>query len=53
LDTSRVAGTVGNHLLEYDFRIDWARDVEFIAELRATAGEVLFETESLRLLKRD
>ncbi len=53
LDTSRVSGTVANHPLEYDFRIDWARDVEFIAELRATAGEVLFDTDSLRLLKRD
>ncbi len=52
-ETSRVSGTVRNRDLHYDFRIETPRDVEFIAELRATRGEVLFELNSLRLLKRD
>ncbi len=52
-ETSRVAGTVRNQELHYDFQLESARDVEFIAELRATKGEVWFEVNSLRLLRRD
>jgi hypothetical protein len=51
--TSRVSGTAGNRELYLDFWVEAARDVEFIAELRATRGEALFDVESLRLLKRE
>jgi len=50
-ETGRVAGTVGNRDLFFDFEVEIARDVEFIAELRATRGEARFEVGSMRLRK--
>lgn len=52
LPTSQVSGTTNNKDLIYDFDVEYPRDVEFIAELRAKHGEVLFDLNSLRLLKR-
>ena len=51
-ETSRVIGTVKNKELHHAFRVEAERDIEFVAELRATKGEVLFDLDSLRLLKR-
>lgn len=52
LPNSQVSGTTRNQDLIFDFDIEYPRDVEFIAELRAKHGEVLFDLNSLRLLKR-
>ena len=51
-ETSRVSGTVKDHALRYEFRLDGEREVEFIVELRASRGEARFDLGSLRLQKR-
>jgi len=48
-ETGRVAGSVKDHPLQHEFQITSGRSVEFVAELRAVAGEVAFDAQSLRL----
>ncbi len=48
--SNKLSGTNDWKVLQYDFQLDdELREVELIAELRATAGEVWFDAASLRL----
>ncbi|HAV62934.1 MAG TPA: hypothetical protein DCY13_11285 [Verrucomicrobiales bacterium] len=47
--SSRVSGSVKDHELQLHFRIDQPRNVELVAELRATTGEAVFDRDSMRL----
>lgn len=50
--SNSLAGTAGWTLLRHEFRIEEPlREVELIAELRAAAGQVTFDADSLRLVK--
>lgn len=50
--TNQLVGTSDWKLLVYEFKIDQPQqEVELIAELRATSGQVRFKEETMRLVK--
>jgi spore coat protein H len=51
--TNRLSGTADWQTLEYEFSVEEdLRDVELVAELRATHGQVWFAADSFRLIRK-
>jgi len=51
--TNQLSGTTDWQALEYTFTVEEdLRDVELVAELRATSGIVLFAADSFRLIRK-
>ena len=48
---NKLVGDTGWEKLEYELRVKEEREIELIAELRATAGEVWFDADSFKLVK--
>ncbi len=49
---NKLVGTTAWKLTEFNLEVEDRRFVELVLELRATAGQVEFETSSLRLVRR-
>lgn len=49
--TNQLSGSTDWTTMEFPFEVDSLKKVELVAELRATKGRVLFDVESLKLVK--
>ncbi len=49
---NQLSGTTDWREISFDFELEGTREVEFVLELRAEAGDVAFDAESLRIQRR-